>query len=253
MARVDYDDMADDYEAGRALEPDALSDWRAVLGAYLPAEHPDGAPGGPVLDLGSGTGQWSGLLADWFDVEVLAVEPSEGMRRRAPQHERVHAVGGRAEVIPLDEATCGAAWLSTVIHHLTAVDMAARELARVVHPGGVVLVRQPFPERTDGITLFDFFPDARAVIDDSYPFLEDVVAAFERAGFVQELLIGVPQRTATDLAEARERVERRADTTLRGISDEAFEAGLVRLDHAIARDEHGPVVDTLDLVVFRRP
>lgn len=252
MARVDYDAMADDYSTSRALDPGGLVDWQAVLGAYLPAERADGSPGGPVVDVGSGTGDWSVLLAEWFDLDVIAVEPSAAMREHTPAHARVHPAAGRAELLPLADASCGAAWLSTVVHHVAALDIAARELARVVHTGGMVLVRQAFPERTEGITLFDFFPDARAVIDDTYPFLEDVIAGFERAGFSHELLIGVPQRSATDLVEMRSKVVRRADTTLQGISDEAFEAGLVRLDQAITRDEAGPVVDTLDLVVLRR-
>jgi predicted RNA methylase len=34
-----------------------------------------------VLDLGAGTGLFAAAIASWFDAEVVAVEPSAGMRR----------------------------------------------------------------------------------------------------------------------------------------------------------------------------
>jgi SAM-dependent methyltransferase len=36
-----------------------------------------------VLDLGAGTGTWATALADWFDISVVAVEPSAAMRARS--------------------------------------------------------------------------------------------------------------------------------------------------------------------------
>ena len=54
------------------------------------------------------------------------------------------------------------------------------------------------------------------------------------------------------LAEFRERATLRADTTLLGIPDEAFDAGLARIDDAISGGEDsGPLVDYLDFVVLR--
>jgi SAM-dependent methyltransferase len=68
---VDWDRAAAHYHQTRG----ASDAWREPVRAALAT-----APPGPVVDLGSGTGLWSGLLADWTGRPVLAVEPSAGMR-----------------------------------------------------------------------------------------------------------------------------------------------------------------------------
>src|SRR5918911_742976 len=78
MSRIDYDgDIATVYDRGRAIPLDGLTAWRTALARYLPP-----ASGLPVLDLGAGTGLFAVALAEWFGVEVIAVEPA-AMRRQA--------------------------------------------------------------------------------------------------------------------------------------------------------------------------
>ncbi len=160
MARVDYDRMAPDYLEGRALPPAGMAPWRAAMAPWMAAVR--NSPG-PVLDLGAGTGQFAAAIAGWFGVEVVAVEPSGGMREqaRAHPHPGVWWVAGRAERLPLGDGACAWAWVSTVVHHLDDLDAAAAELGRVLRPGGPVLVRQAFPGRMEEITLYQrFFPGA---------------------------------------------------------------------------------------------
>ena len=138
-----------------------------------------------------------------------------------------------------------------VIHHIPDLRAAAVEIRRVLAPGAPVLIRSAFPGRTSNITLFTYFPEAARVVD-SYPSLEGTTAAFGAAGFEFVSIQPVAQVTAPDLGEVRKRVALRADTTLRLISDAAFAAGLERLDQALLNSEdRGPVVDSLDLVIFR--
>ncbi len=169
----------------------------------------------------------------------------------ANAHPRVRYLPGDAERLPLGDASCGAAWISTVIHHVPDLAGAAREIRRVIAPGGPVLIRSAFPGRWSGVSLFQFFPEAGAVVD-TFPSIDQVTRVFGEAGFQLERVEPVPQVSMPNLAAMRPRTELRADTTLRGISDEAFRAGLARLDAAIAggRGEER-VVDVLDLVVLR--
>jgi SAM-dependent methyltransferase len=176
------------------------------------------------------------------------------MRREAEAHNahpEVRYLPGDAQHLPLEDASCGAAWLSTVIHHIPDLGAAAAELARALVPAAPVLIRSAFPGRTGGITLFRFFPEAAAIVE-TFPSLDQVRRDFGASGFDVELVTAVPQVSVADLAEARARAALRADTTLRGIPDEAFAAGLRRMDDAIAAGGHEPVVDYLDLVVLRR-
>ena len=108
--------------------------WRQAVAHYVRP-----LPGMRLLDVGAGTGSWAAALTRWFPgVDVLAVEPSAAMRDRC-----VHrpVVAGEATALPLRAGTVDAVWLSTVIHHLPDLAAAARELRRVLRPGGPVLIR----------------------------------------------------------------------------------------------------------------
>jgi SAM-dependent methyltransferase len=249
MARVDYDQMAASYDRGRLLSLEGLEGWRAALAAWLPP--PSGLP---VLDLGAGTGLFAAAIATWFDARVVAVEPSAGMRRQARQarsHARVAYVGGQAERLPVRDGCCGAAWLSTVIHHIGDLPRCARELRRVLRAGSPVLIRSAFPGRHQGITLFRFFPGAGRIAD-TFPTVEATVAAFEAAGFAFQALQSLPQVSAPSLRASVERVRLRADSTLAPLPDHEFARGLAALERAAAAEATPtPVVEQLDLLVLR--
>jgi SAM-dependent methyltransferase len=255
MARVDYDRMAADYAEGRVLPLEGMEPWRGAIREWLPAVRDRWSP---VLDLGAGTGQFAAAIAGWFGVEVVAVEPSGGMRgqaARAHPHPGVRWVAGVAERVPLGNGVCAWAWVSTVVHHLDDLEGAAAELRRVLRPEGRVLVRQAFPGRMGAITLYErFFPGAgRALVaSGGLPTVEGVSAAFAGAGFRTEALRSVAQVSAPSLAAYRDKVRLRADTGLRLLPDEQFAAGLAALDRAVeAETSPAPVVDRLDLLVLR--
>src|SRR5690606_17615600 len=115
---------------------------------------------------------------------VVAVEPAAAMRavaRAAPPNPRVHLVGGAAERIPL-RCSCEVGWVACVVHHITDLDGCAAELARVLRGAGWLFIAGAFPGRLDDISLFRFFPEARAVAE-QFPTVERVSLAFARAGF----------------------------------------------------------------------
>ena len=129
---------------GATTRADISTSGRSSRFGRIAAELSD--PVERILDLGSGTGQWSGRLARWFDVDVVGVEPSEGMRANAIDAVRVFAIAGQAEQIPLRADSVDAAWLSVVVHHFDDLDAAAREIRRVVRRGGRVLLRSAVPD-----------------------------------------------------------------------------------------------------------
>jgi ubiquinone/menaquinone biosynthesis C-methylase UbiE len=242
MARIPYDEPeADAFAASRHLTDEGSAAWRDAVTRHLSP-----LSGTRLLDLGSGTGAWAQAFSDWFGVEVVAVEPSEAMRARSAYQP---VVAGDAAAIPLGDASVDAAWISTVIHHVPDLVAAARELRRVVRPGGPVLMREAFAGRHEQITLFRFFPEAVRVLD-TYPTVEEVSAAFTATGFPSATLEQVQQISASSLAEAAATMSKEAHTPLHLLTDEEYAAGLDRMRDA-AGTEPGPVVDTLDLLVLR--
>ena len=245
---VEYDREAEDYEGTRGRSTGTAAYRERVQ------RHVADAPLGCMIDLGSGTGVWTGLLASWSGRPVVAVEPSSGMRdvaRSAPLEARVHLVGGRAGALPVRDGAGAAAWLSTVIHHVGDLDACARDLGRVLAPGAPVLIRGAFPGRYEGIPIVRYFPGSRRALD-RFPSVEAVRDAFGRAGFG---FVGVDkvEERLVDHRVWREVLprQRRADTALVHLSDDEFAAGLRAVDEAIAVGRP-PEPIALDLMVLRR-
>jgi ubiquinone/menaquinone biosynthesis C-methylase UbiE len=260
VARVDYGGwMASAYDRGRGLGPAAVAAWEAAATPFLRS-----GPDGPVLDLGAGTGRFSGLLAAWSGRRVVAVEPAGAMATQAGDRARdssdVGVVVGGAESIPLREGSVGVAWLSQVIHHIPDLGQAARELARVVRAGGHVLLRGSLGrEGSSGggaggdYVIYHYFPAAGRVAD-GFPNVGRVTEAFGSAGFEVTLTTKVAQPTTPSLRSLYERTVARADSTLAAIDDDDFAAGLdvLRRDAEAAPERAPtPVIDHLDFVVLR--
>lgn len=245
---IDYDgDMSRHYDSARSLTDASLATWRSALTPYVQGQ-------ARVLDVGAGTGRFSVPLAEWSGGLVVGVEPAEGMRRQAAglPHPRVHFVAGRAEELPLPDSTFGAALLSHVFHHVADRVACARELFRVLEPGGHVLLRGALADRLDGITLFEHFPEARAVCE-RFPTLTEATSVLESAGLTIGRVERVEQETCATLVELARRTALRADTTLALLPDEVFLARQAALEVAAQAElEPTPVQDRLDLIVARR-
>jgi SAM-dependent methyltransferase len=251
MARLDYDQVADRYHAGRGVPLEHLDGWLSAIGPHVD----DGAGSAPLLDLGAGTGIWTAAFRQWFAVPVVAVEPSNGMRQVARDNgvpDRAWLVAGRAEAIPLVSSTVGTVWMSTVVHHVEDLGACARELARVLRADGRVLIRSSFPGRHDEIVLFHYFPAAKRVAE-SFPTVEDLCELFARVSFELRALQRVREPAPGSLRDLRQLVVhmRSTDSTLAPLTDAEFDAGLAAIDADVAR-EVAPIPSGLDLLVFAR-
>lgn len=253
MRRVDYDQRLHRvYRAGRTLSTDTGQLWMDAIGRHLSGADPSLT----ILDLGAGTGRFSRLLADAFEAEVVAVEPSAGMRAEAERHgahPRITYRDGGATAIPAPEASFDAALLSMMIHHVGDVSACARELQRVVKPGGLVFIRNVFSGRLDGVPYFEFFPTARALDEARLPTVESIRAAFAAERFAFVVLETLAQPIDPSLRAHCARIEQRAISTLELIADGEFVEGLARLRDAAEREAAPtPVVERIDFLVLRR-
>jgi ubiquinone/menaquinone biosynthesis C-methylase UbiE len=249
LSNVRYDQVAEDFDQVRDRRSDAKELWCARAATYLPKPVP-----GPIVDVGAGTGIWSRALADAFGAPVVGVEPADGMREHAQRsrpHPAVEYVAGTADSIPLPDESVAAVWASTTIHQWPDLGAAARELRRVVEPGGPVLIRSGYPGRQDEIELFHLFPSAMEVAE-RWPKVGQVVHAFEDAGFTFEAIERVREPTFDTYDEmmALMPVMRRSDTALVDLDDEEWEKGLAAIERAQAAGEK-PWHLGMDLLVLR--
>ena len=110
------------------------------------------APGGCVLDVGGGAGQLAVLLAVSLDADVTVLDPTPALVDYVPAHPRVTGLIGTAEDMPFADSTFDAVLASDAFHHFRDQNAAVREFARVVRPGGSVLVLD-FDPSTLGMKL----------------------------------------------------------------------------------------------------
>jgi len=186
----------------------------------------------------------------------VGVDPSERMlevARLQHGHPRVRYLAGRAERIPLDDATCDAALFSHVAHHAGDHDACAAELLRVLRPGGSALLRGIRPRSVASVRFLEFFPSAQPIARRQAESLDRLIDTLGR----HMDPVGdetVEEELAPSLQAYFDRVKLRAISTLELISDAEFEEGIERMRRAASQShEARAVVERIDLVVLRYP
>jgi ubiquinone/menaquinone biosynthesis C-methylase UbiE len=105
-----------------------------------------------VGDLGCGTGSVSAALAP-FVGRVVAVDGSAAMlqaaKKRLHEYVNIDLRRGELEALPIDEGQLDAAVMMLVLHHLAQPARVLAEAARVLKPGGPLLLVDMLPHDRD--------------------------------------------------------------------------------------------------------
>lgn len=251
MGKVDYDKRLHTvYAAGRQMSSEAQQAWMTAFAAHLPKSRPLA-----WLDLGSGTGRMTPCLAESFGGPVHGVEPAENMRAQAladASHPAVTYLAGSGEHIPLTDASCDAALLFFVWHHVTDRAAAARELYRVVKPGGKLFVAGNFSDRMPDVwwlRVVSEWWDADAA---QFPSQEEVTGDFAAAGWKLVSTEAVRWLRSATLTQDYEKLKLRAVSIFEHMAEDRIEAGFARIDAALPALGDEPQYETTPMLVFQR-
>jgi ubiquinone/menaquinone biosynthesis C-methylase UbiE len=249
---TDYDDRQHlVYAQGRALSPDAIAAWMTEFIRYAPRRRPL-----TVLDLGSGTGRFTPALADTFGGPVYGVEPSARMRTVAESiatHPSVSYLDGAAEQIPLPDDRCHLILIYLVIHHVRDLPAAAAEIARVLAPEGRLLIRNTFADRIPDLLWHRYFPRVRAIEEELFPTVGEVVDTFAAVNLRPVALTQVRHRFAASRADYVARLRLRAISVFDHLTEQEIADGFAALDADVAaHPDAGPVEEDCDLLVLAR-
>ena len=110
---------------------------------------------GTVLDLGAGTGKLTRTVAA-LGYATIAVEPDDAMREvLAASLPEVETLAGRAEHVPVPDASVDAVLVGQAWHWFNHA-RAAAEVQRILRPGGsIALLYNVRDERTPWVERFD--------------------------------------------------------------------------------------------------
>ncbi len=251
MEKVDYDARLHAvYAVGRQMSPDALQTWTEAFARHLPETRPL-----VWLDLGSGTGRMTPSLASAFGGPAHGVEPSDRMRAQAlarAGHPAATYVAGSGEHIPLPEASCDAALLFFVWHHVVDREAAARELHRVVKPGGTLFVGGISPTRCPMSGGSGSCPNGGTSTRRNFGPRKTQGVIFVDAGWTPVSCDEVTWLRSATLTEDFERLKLRAVSFFEYASDEVVEAGFAKVEAALPSLGDGPQYETSTLLVFQR-
>jgi len=124
--------------AGRRWSEDdfeAVAEW---LRPYVPT-------GGVFADLGGGTGELGAGIARVLEAQVVIIDATSQMLRRVDPSPLVSVCLATAEHLPFTDAHFDGLLCCDAFHHVRGQHSAAHEIARVVRPGGGVVILDAEP------------------------------------------------------------------------------------------------------------
>jgi SAM-dependent methyltransferase len=249
--KVDYDERQHTvYAAGRKMSPVARQIWMDAFARHLPEKRPL-----VWLDLGSGIGRMTPSLASAFGGPAYGVEPADNMRAQAIAHAGHPAVtymAGSAEEIPLPDASCDAALLFFVWHHVADHQRAAREMLQVVKPGGKLFVQANFWDRIPDAWWLHVVPEWMTMHQALYQSEEEVRTDFTGAGWNLSSRDEITWLRSASLTEDFERLRLRPTSLFEYMSEEAVEAGFAKIEAVLPSLGDEPQLETSALLVFER-
>ena len=118
--------------------PVTIEPWRMPHGRLLLETLGDLA-GKRVLDVGCGTGRFARLIAERHpSALVWGLDISQKMLRRVPEH--IYSCAGSMTELPFRDECFDAVYAIESLEHAVEIDLAIRELCRVVKSGGDIVI-----------------------------------------------------------------------------------------------------------------
>ena len=110
-----------------------------ILHVRLILEYFGDLAGKLVADAGCGKGRFARILKDEHPgASVIALDIAEAMLQRVAKD--IYACAGSLTAIPLDTASCDAAYATESLEHAVDIDLAIAELCRILKPGGKLVI-----------------------------------------------------------------------------------------------------------------
>ncbi|MBV9766699.1 MAG: class I SAM-dependent methyltransferase [Acidobacteriaceae bacterium] len=238
------------YDHARALPRASLRQWLDRISYYLRRKRIRN-----IIDVGCGTGRFSEALSKYFHATVYAVDPSEKMlsvaRKKHPRN--IKFMQGAAERLPVPDASMDVVFLSMVLHHIVDKKKACSEFHRVLVSDGILVIRTSTLETLQSHIWLSFFPEAEEIERQRIPSQSEVIETLTSNHFtLREHEVLKQHGYARNLDEYCQKIAARGQSSLREISNDAFQSGIRRMYQARRHMPDRPVDTWTDLFIFEK-
>jgi ubiquinone/menaquinone biosynthesis C-methylase UbiE len=232
--RIDYDEIAPGYDGRFVLDRSPLR-VKALrgLGQRLRAHR--------ILEVGCGTAYWLAQL-DAGSPELHGLDASAGMLRQAQRRgARTNLVRGHARDLAYKSGSFDLVFCVNALHHFEQPRSFIHEASRILRAGGVLAIMGSDPHGQRGSWyVYDYFEGTYQRDLGRFPGWENVRAWIAEAGFERVALEAIER--IYDPKHGRRVLEdpflrKNACSQLALLTDEAYEAGLRRIEAALEAAE----------------
>lgn len=232
--RVDYDRIAPSYnQRYEASHMAGLLSALQTLAQDLEAER--------ILEVGCGTGRW---LADLRPEchQVCGLDPSSGMLEEAgKRNHSLRLTQGRGEQLPFPAETFDLIFCVNAIHHFDDPKTFICQARRLLDSGGALAVVGSDPHgRKEEWYVYDMFDGTYDTDLARFPTWDDIANWMTASGFlrVEKRLVEriVDHKIGREVLEDPF-LQKDACSQLALLSDEAYAAGMRRIEAALSRAE----------------
>ena len=216
-----FDRCAARYEELRPVDDNWWQTYEAIVRAGE-------LRGKRVLEVGCGTGRLAQALEQREAARMWAVDASSEMVARTKLL-GVNARVARAEALPFKRGWFDAVVMRMVVH-LTDRRRAFAEAARVLAPGGVVVIATEDPASFDDVWFARFFPSVPALERSRFPGEGALRSELSAVGLGDVSVEHVAQQRAITREQALDIIRSKAYSTFELLAGAEYEAGLARAE-----------------------
>ena len=218
--KPDYSKIAGYYDRVRTNDREYLRFWAGPIIRFgRITQH------SRVLDVGCGTGRFTTAIREMTGAEVYGLDASEEMLKRAREKSsEIRWINGRAEHLPFEDGSFDTVAITMALHQFEDGRMAVQEAARVLAPGGSLVILTTSHGRIRS-SYFALFPGLKEIDLKRFPSIPRMKEWMAEAGLEAEYHI-VRRKREIPVDEIIERMRGRFISTLELMDDADFEIGL---------------------------
>ena len=239
------------YKDGRKLPEETMQLWLEAIGRRIPKNKVNF-----ILDVGCGTGRFSVPLSNYFESELIGIDPSKDMLAIAKLNQKADRVKFDEEnvhEIPVENEKVDLIFMSMVYHYIMDIDLAIREFDRVLKTGGYLCIRNSTSELLNKIPYLKYFPAALEFNRYRLPYKEELIGKITGKKFDLVSHDVIEQKFANSFEEYYNKIKHRALSDLTHISDIDFQSGLQKMEISINKKEiTGEINESIDLFIFQK-